>query len=107
MLRLYRNNDRFIFVSCRNWQGAKKWKIFKWLVPPPILYRKMPRLCVRLEIDLLFIRSSLRSVLTVKTSSGRWQRERQKSNRLNKENKNSALAKESDFFSLSELGYGF
>ena len=72
MLRLFRNNDRFIFVSCRNWQRAKKWKIFKWLVPPPILYRKMPRLCVKLEIDLLFIRSSLRSVPTVKTSLGRY-----------------------------------
>ena len=72
MLRLFRNNDRFIFVSCRNWQRAKKWKIFTWLVPPPILYRKMPRLCVKLEIDLLFIRSSLRSVPAVKTSLGRY-----------------------------------
>ena len=98
MLRLFRNNNRFIFVSCRNWQGEKKWKTFKSLVPPSILYRKMPRLCVRLEIDLLFIRSSVCSVLTVKTSSGRWQRERQKSNRLNKQNKNSALAQGDGFF---------
>ena len=67
-------------------------------MPPLILYRKMPRLCVRLDIDLLFIRTLLRSVLTVKTSSGRWKRERRKSNRLNKQNKNSVLAQENDFF---------
>ena len=56
------------------------------------------KLCVR-----------LRSIPTVKTSSGRWQRERQKkkSNRLNKQNKNSALAQESDFFLSLNLDMAF
>ena len=57
------------------------------------------KLCVR-----------LRSIPIVKTSSGRWQRERQKkkSNRLNKQKKKKlCTCTRERFFSLSELGYGF